>query len=177
MVDYGGNKPGDLFDTMDEAALDFAMCYNKLSIDDMQEYGSAIYAVTKVSIKYREAPWYLSIWGIKHIPEITTTKYSYTKPSIGKNGDSVTPNFLTTKRIVSTVHTHANYDSRYDNENFSRGFASDIWWSNLFCMDSYVATPGGHLKKYTYSNRNDENGGVSVISSDIPWDPYSPDHK
>ena len=26
-ADYIGNKPGDLFDTMDEAALDFAMCY------------------------------------------------------------------------------------------------------------------------------------------------------
>ncbi len=177
-VDYTGNKPGDLFDTMDEAALDFAMCYNELSIADMQEYGSAIYMVTKVSITYPKTPWYLLILGIKYSPKVTVTiKYSYTKPSIGTNGDSVTPNFLTTKPIVSTVHTHANYDPKYDNENFSTGFASDIGWSNFFHMDSYVVTPGGNLKKYTYANRKDANGGVSIISSDIPWDPNSPDHK
>lgn len=43
-------------------------------------------------------------------------------------------------------------------------------------MDIYVATPGGYLKKYTYANRNDENGGVSIISDDIPWDINSPYH-
>ena len=76
-VDYGGNKPGDLFDTMDEAALDFAMCYNALSIADMQEYGSAIYMVPKVSITYPKTPWYLLILGIRYSLKVTVAiKYS-----------------------------------------------------------------------------------------------------
>lgn len=78
--------------------------------------------------------------------------------------------------IVSTIHTHANYDPYYDNENFSTGFGADIGWSNFFHMDSYVVTPGGYLKKYTYANRNDANGGISEISNAIPWDPNSLDH-
>ncbi len=169
-IDYTGNKPGDLFDTIDEAALDFARCYNELSIADKQEYGSAIYRVTKLSITYHKAPWYLLILGIKYTPKVTVTiKYSYTKPFIGKEGNTVIPNFLTTKPIVSTVHTHANYDPKYDNENFSK---QDIGWSRVFRMDSYVVTPGGYLKKYTYSN-----GKISIIPGDIPWDPNSPDHK
>ena len=178
-VDYEGNEPGDLFDTMDEAALDFAMCYNELSIADMQEYGSAIYMVTKVNITYPKTPWYLLILGVRYSPKVTVTiKYSYTKPSIGKNGSSVIPNFSTIKPIVSTVHTHANYDPEYNNESFStKGFLSDIGLSNFFHMDSYVVTPGGYLKKYTYANRKDSNGGVTVISNNIPWDPNSPDHK
>jgi len=177
-VDYNGNKPGDLFDTVEDAALDFAMCYNELSIEDEQEYGSAIYKVRIVSIEFTKAPWYLWILGIRYLSNTTVTiKYSYTEPNIGENGHSVIPNFSAIYPIVSTVHTHGNYDSKYDNENFSTGLFSDIWWSNFFRMDSYVVTPGGYLKKYTYANRNDKNGGVSVISDDIPWDPNSPDHK
>ena len=87
------------------------------------------------------------------------------------------PNFLTMWPIVATIHTHANYDPKYNNENFSTGFASDIGWSNFFRMDSYVVTPGGYLKKYTYANRKNVNGGVSVISDDIPWDPNSLYHR
>ena len=105
---------------------------------------------------------------------ITKVKYSYTKPFIGKNGNSVIPNLFTAHPIVSTVHTHANYDPKYDNENFSTGTFSDIWWSNLFCKDSYVATPGGSLKKYTYANKENSTGGVDTISTDIPWDTNSP---
>ena len=123
------------------------MCYNELSIADMQEYGSTICKVMEVNITYTKAPWYLSILGIRYLPKVTvTTKYSYTKPSIGKKGNSVMPNLLTMWPIVATIHTHANYDPKYNNENFSTGFASDIGWSNFFRMDSYVVTPGGYLK-------------------------------
>lgn len=40
----------------------------------MQEYGSAIYVVTTISITYVEAPWYLLLLGIKCIPKIIVTK-------------------------------------------------------------------------------------------------------
>ena len=45
-VDYGGNKPGDLFDTMDEAARDFAEYINAKSIEENQEYASYMYSKT-----------------------------------------------------------------------------------------------------------------------------------
>ena len=181
-LDYSGNKPGDLFDTIDEPALDFALCYNALSISDMQEYGSAIYKVTSIIetkvtiVKYHKFLWWE--WTTRTEKTIKTikTQYSYTEPAIGKQGNSVTPNIATLKPIVSTVHTHANYDPKYDNENFSTGFASDIGWSNFFHMDSYVVTPGGFLKKYTYADRKNKNGGISIISNEIPWDVNSPDH-
>ena len=46
MLDYSGNKPGDLFDTMDEAARDFAEYINAKSIEDNREYASYIYTKT-----------------------------------------------------------------------------------------------------------------------------------
>ena len=123
------------------------LCYNAQSIADKKEYGSAIYQVKKnavtfysISVTYR----FLGFsWSAPLIFPIINTiyYYSYTKPSIGKDGDSVFPNLLTLNPIVSTVHTHGNYDAQYDNENFSTGFASDIGWSNFFRMNSYVATP------------------------------------
>ena len=42
----GGNKPGDLFDTMDEAARDFAEYINETSIEVDREYASYIYTKT-----------------------------------------------------------------------------------------------------------------------------------
>ncbi len=148
----------------------------------MQEYGSAIYKVestkkTTITItKTHKFLWWKWTSKSKKTIKTTTIHYSYTEPSIGKKGNTVIPNFATSKPIVSTVHTHANYDEKYGsgNEEFSTGFASDIFWSNLFRMDSYMVTPSGYLKKYTYANRNDGNKGVSIISSDIPWDSNSP---
>ena len=177
MVDFDGNKPGDLFNSPEEAAIDFALCYNEKSIKDKQEYGSAIYSVTKISITFQKSfalQFILHHMGSRNIPIITvSTKYSYTEPFVGKNGKAVIPNIFTDFKIVTTVHTHANYSPKYKNEVFSK---TDRFWSNLFKMDSYLVTPGGYVKKYTYENRNDENGGVTIISSEIPWDPNSPDH-
>ena len=79
--------------------------------------------------------------------------------------------------IAHDLRYYANYDPGYNNENFSTGIWSDIFWSDFFRMDSYLVTPGGYLKKYTYKNRNDETGGVTTISGDIPWDSNSPIHR
>ena len=148
----------------------------------MQEYGSAIYAVLTPRIvrKTYTKKYKFLFWTIKKTITETSVmldvKYSYTKPNIGKDGRSVTPNLVTVHKIVSTVHTHANYDPKYDNENFSDGLFSDIGWSNFFAMNSYVVTPGGFLKKYTFANRKNRDKGISIISGDIPWDPNSPEH-
>ena len=180
-IDVSGTKAYDLFDSPDEAALDFATCYNAQSIADKQEYGSAIFRYSYVETKTVTNTITIRIFRktikIKYYTtyDVLVTKYYYNKPAVGRSGHTVTPNFIGTGTIVSTVHTHANYDPKYDNENFSDdGLFSDIGWSNLFRMNSYMVTPGGYLKKYTYKNRKDANGGVTVIPGNIPWDPNCP---
>ncbi len=46
MLDHGGNKPGDLFDSIDEAARDAALYMIELGIfDNTWEYATSIYSV------------------------------------------------------------------------------------------------------------------------------------
>ena len=45
MTDFDGNKPGDLFDTMDEAARDAAEYLGVLTWENTWEYSTAIYSV------------------------------------------------------------------------------------------------------------------------------------
>ena len=56
-VDYNGREPGDAFSSPDEAAIDFAECYNALSISQNVEYASTIYkrTETKYLINYKRA--------------------------------------------------------------------------------------------------------------------------
>ena len=174
-VDAGGNKPGDWFKTPDEAAEDFARTYNKESINKKREYGSAIYKFSVTTVTPRKTKKIIDLWfftfSIPWTTYITKTEvyYSYTEPNIGQSESTVVPNFFTLNTVVATVHTHANYDPKYDNENFSAGWFSDIGWSDFFGMNSYVVTPGGYLKKYTYRTR-----AITVLADDIPWDPNSP---
>ena len=49
-VDFGGNKPGDIFNTVDEAAIDAAKYLGELSWENTWEYSTAIYEV-KVTVK------------------------------------------------------------------------------------------------------------------------------
>ena len=179
-ADTCGNKPYDLLDSMDEAALDFSMCYNAESIETKQEYGSAIFKITYLETRASINSFSFSLLGKKItipycVPEaVCVTKYYYNTPAVGNTGNTVFPNLIGIGEIVSTVHTHANYDVNYDNDNFARGPWTDIFYADIFRMDIYVATPIGNLLKYTYSERNNSNGGVSIVSSEIPWDPNHP---
>ena len=135
---------------------------------------------TQTFVRVRWVDYYFFSIPYISIDTITTVsyKYSYTKPNVGKTGRSVIPNFGTLHKVVSTVHTHGNYDPEYKNEEFSVGDdwweLGDIEWANMAKMNIYVATPGERLKKYTYSDRNNSNGGVTTISTAIPWDPNCP---
>ena len=165
--DNQGTGPWDLFKTIEEAAEDFGRTYNAASIKSKQEYGSGIYSILKPQLSV----YSFSLFGIKfYRTELTFQRYYYYTPAnIGNHGDSVLPNLapsLLGKIPVSTVHTHANYDPKYDNEHFSD---DDKWWSIFFRMDTYLVTPGGTLKKYYY--RIDDE---KVISYDMSKDPNSP---
>ena len=66
-VDFTGNKAGDLFKTMDEAAIDFAKEVNGISIKERVEYAAYFY------VEYKIEP-FLLFW------EKEKKYYSYTEP-------------------------------------------------------------------------------------------------
>jgi uncharacterized protein RhaS with RHS repeats len=126
--------PGDRFKTIKAAATDFAKLYNDNSIKDKKEYGAVIYQATDSK-------------GDKY--------YSYTVPNVSSGESSVTPapDFsMENSEIVSAVHTHSNYDKKYDNDNPS---PADKNGAELVGMDAYVATPKGGIIKIQCKYRSD----------------------
>ena len=186
MTDFDGNKPGDLFDTMDEAARDFAEYINRTSIEDNREYASYIYTKTTWETKkvtyynpsaFRKnifAQFFNYIFGGKPTKSITirvkVTKYTYVSPSRGTNKSSIIPiNWFGLRNQVALLHTHAAYDSGYRNDIFSQ---KDKDLAARRNMPIYVATPMGTLRRYDPSNGTD-----IVIFEDIPFDPNHPGRK
>jgi len=183
MVDYGGNKPGDLFDTMDEAARDFAEYINETSIEVDREYASYIY--TKTVWKTKTVTYYnpnlfgnnlLSrFWnyifggGISKTVKkrVQVTKYTYVKPAKGTAHSSTIPiNWFGMHNQVALLHTHGAYSPGYGNDVFS---SKDKELANKKNMPTYVATPLGTLRKYNPSNDTD-----IVLYDDLPFDPNHP---
>ena len=183
MVDYGGNKPGDLFDTMDEAARDFAEYINETSIEVDREYASYIY--TKTVWETKTVTYYnpnlfgnnlLSrFWnyifggGISKTVKkrVKVTKYTYVKPAKGTAHSSTIPiNWFGMHNQVALLHTHGAYSPGYGNDVFS---STDKNLANRKNMPIYVATPLGTLRKY-----NPSNGTDIVLYDDLPFDPNHP---
>ena len=183
MVDYGGNKPGDLFDTMDEAARDFAEYINAKSIEDNREYSSYIYAkvVTETRTVTYANPNILGynplsrLWDVifggtltKTVTiKVKVTKYTYRKPKRGTADHSSPPiNWFGIHTVVGRLHTHAAYDPAYENDAFS---STDKRNAEKQGVPTYVATPLGTLRKYDPSKGTD-----IVLFNDIPFDPNHP---
>ena len=183
MVDYGGNKPGDLFDTMDEAARDFAEYINAKSIEDNREYASYIYTKTITETRTttyinpnilgnNPLSWLWNvIFGGGLTKTVTTkvkvTKYTYREPKQGTVDSSSPPiNWFGLHTVVGRLHTHAAYDSAYANDIFS---SADKRNAQRQGVPTYVATPLGTLRKY-----DPLNGADIVLFSDIPFDPNHP---
>ena len=164
MFDNDGKRPGDFFLTMDAAAIDFGLFYNDNSIRENREYGAFIYRVTNQNGE---------------------VGYSYNFATPG-NSNSVVPNMAPNGKIPSArIHTHAAYDSRRFNNEFS-GIRdndeellsskeklsvkdNDIGVANATKMNSYVVTPNGSLQKYDHIS-----GKIKVLSIDMPSDRNDP---
>ena len=183
MVDYGGNKPGDLFDTMDEAARDFAEYINAKSIEDNCEYASYIYTKTVTETRtttyinpniFGNNPlsWLWNVlFGGGLTKTVTTkvkvTKYTYREPKRGTVDSSSPPiNWFGIHTVVGRLHTHAAYDPAYANDVFS---SADKRNAERQGVPTYVATPLGTLRKY-----DPFNGTDIVLFNDIPFDPNYP---
>ena len=181
MVDYGGNKPGDLFDTMDEAARDFAEYINEKSISVDCEYGSFIYKKTvweTQTITYYNPNIFgnnflSNLWNYifrggltKTITKrVKVTKYSYVEPKKGTaHSVSIPINWFGARNKVAEIHTHGAYSPGYSNDNFSSADLNN--WIN------YLVTPLGTVRKY-----NPADGSDIIIYFDVPYDSNHPGRK
>ena len=178
-IDNSGNKPGDLFNTMDEAAKDFAYYINEQSIKEDREYGSFIYSVQVVVTRIVTYPdifgnnifskWWNRIFNGGRtktvVKAIKITKYSYVAPKRGgTHGVSIPRNWFWLKKKEAEIHTHGAYNPRYKNDQFSAADLND--WIN------YLVTPLGTVRKY-----NPYNGSDIIIFDDVPYDPNHPGKK
>ena len=161
-VDYCGNKPGDLFDTIDEAAIDFGNYINAKSIDEGIEYASYIYtkAVTVEKVSFKIIPFgrgynsFSLLWdvfmreGICIIitKKITTIKYTYRDPKAGKKNSVSEPiNWFGIHNKVGLLHTHGASYGGSSGDYFS---ITDTEYADKLGVPIYVATPLGTLRKY-----------------------------
>lgn len=171
-IDNDGRKPGDLFDTMDEAARDFAIYINAKSISDNREYAAAIYSVKttvktyETSTKVHRFLW--RTWTSTSIKTIKTTKiqYTYKEPTKGSKAGASVPSAPLFKKRTAIMHTHAAYDPNYLNDMFS---SADKSAADKLRIPIYVATPLGTLRKY------DPATGYDIeLFNDIPFDSNHP---
>ncbi|WPQ61694.1 DUF4329 domain-containing protein [Chitinophaga sancti] len=145
--------PGDPFKTLDEAARDFGVIYNKISISKNREYGTRFY-----SIKNPDG----------------TIVYSYGKPEKGdKNGAH--PEWTQIPRnstLEADGHTHAAYIPSYGegNDVFS---SDDMRINRMLKIIGYLATPSGSLQKFDPSIPTNQDA-VTTLSIDMPNDPKDP---
>ena len=166
LVDYNGREPGDAFSSPDEAAIDFAECYNALSISQNVEYASTIY-------KRTETKYLINILGWNIIPIGTIEYYTYLEPSSGTECETAEISYPDDPdcQLVGWIHSHGAYMREYKNYEFSDDDYKVANWlfENEKAVYSYLATCSGHLWKYDITA--DE---VTLVSSDIPFDENDP---
>ena len=167
-VDSWGNKPKDLFDSIDEAAYDFANYINGKSIAQNREYATYIYAVD-VSGAPPLLLFMLKLIGADaFVNKIVKIKYTYVNPAKGTKDSSLMPiNWFGIHNTVAIAHTHAAYSPEYINNSFSD---VDMAVANKRGIPTYVATPLGLLRRY-----DPADGSDIIIYWDIPSDPNYPD--
>lgn len=174
-MDLNGEYPGQLFDTMDEAAKDFAYFINSKSIQNNREYSTSFYIreYTFTVTHYR----YKKIMGVSVPVPYTVTwhlrGYTYTDPVAGDVLTSPVPN---KSGQLGIGHSHGAYkpqkpdELKYHNDSFSD---RDIRVANSFLSPtvSYLITPAGILRKYDPQTQVDEE---IFPTENFPYDPKHP---
>jgi len=172
MEDIGGNKPEDLFDTMDEAARDAAIYLGELSWENEWEYATAIYCVKETIITYETVTkshrflWWT--WTSTKTKTIKTyvTKYTYKAVKTSKDNASVLMPFAPIfKKRVAMFHTHPMGSWA----GITRFSSKDIELANFWGIPIYVHGPNGELRKYDPKSETD-----ILIYSDLPVSPKTP---
>jgi len=144
--DYSGNKPGDLFNSMDEAARDAAIYLGNLSFKNGWEYGTNIYAV-KVPVIAIKISWF-SFLGLR-IPYLNISieikkKNSYTEPVTQEDPWGVSYDQKMKDFRVATLHTHPMGSGR----GITRFSPTDKENAKERGAYNYVLGPNGQVRKY-----------------------------
>jgi len=163
-------RPGDavLFPTPLDAAHDFGLRYNGLSIHDRKEYAAVLYRVSRV--RYRTT-WNGFAPSVR--AEVEIHGFAYTVPVVG-SGDSAVPDLFGARgTVVGILHTHGAYtrEQGTGNDDFSVGLFHDTWWAERFDLPFYLATPDGHLRVYLPGLTGP---AVATLADDLPYDPMHP---
>jgi len=143
-----GLEPYVLFNTRENAAINFGQQYNGKSIKEYREYAAIIYSVKKSDGK---------------------TYYAYNNPVKGGNAGA-TPNHKLPNgtRAGGIIHSHGGYEVNYNNNNFS-GSAGDKGYAEYYNLDIFVSTPNGSLKYYDVSSNTER-----TVTTKLPSDPNDP---
>ncbi|MDD4049033.1 MAG: DUF4329 domain-containing protein, partial [Clostridia bacterium] len=146
-VDPSGRKAGDIFDSEDEAAIDFGNTYAKDSADNDWEWFAYIVEDNNGKYTYTQVQHSNSgeyIWGLE--------KYEYQKDYTR----------------TSAVHSHARFreqggdsDLRFSNEDIS-------YASGIYGYPFYLANPAGELLKYDKNGFAEEKDQIFLIATDLP---------
>ena len=153
LKDMTGFAPGDVFKTRNEAAHDFGMSYNGLSIKNKIEYNTSIYSFKQDG----------------------KTLYSYSEPNEGTDSwSSPSTNPDGTKR-EGTAHTHGNYDPNVPNPKGANEVSNTDTYNAMysFKVPVYVATPDGSMWFYDPKTNKEPRR----ISTDLPSDNNDPNQK
>lgn len=145
LIDIDGNAPGDPFKTINEAAKDFGRLYNDNSIVNKREYAAMLYQAVDLN---------------------GNIYYSYSEPSKGSYAGARPSRSGITRKDVGVIHSHGNYDSKYDNNNFS---SQDKEYATQKGIPIFVSTPNGSLQKYDPNTKK-----LSNIDTNMPSDPKDP---
>ena len=172
MIDPNGNAPGDLFDTMDEAAMDFANIYAKLGYENRLEYASFIYTVNVYETRTYSVPnkkyfinfslkkgffWDCKTDGYKTVSRrFKVKKYSYVTPNEGTEDEACVPtNWFNLKNKVAEIHNHIWIDGHRNNYPSDKDVRAHI---------CYITTPSGILKKFDPDVYDESNYDETVVS-------------
>jgi hypothetical protein len=109
-------------------------------------------------------------WTWESTETINTFKiqYAYKTVKKGTKDGVVVPSAPLFKKRVATAHTHAAYDSNYENDIFS-DTPGDKANAKRRGVLNYVATPSGTLRRY-----NPITGEDIELYNNIPFDPNHP---
>jgi RHS repeat-associated protein len=120
-TDPMGLKPGDIFCTIDAAALDAIRYINQQSIDENREFGG----------------WIYRLWN---------GRYSYDEPTRGLEKELRMPRRPFFNKVVADYHTHGRGRPGYAGyEEFSD---TDREGNDKMGILGYLGTPGRQIKRY-----------------------------
>lgn len=181
--------PGDYFDTIEEAAKDFALNYNGLSIINNVEIGAILYEKADGCFSYTE-PTGSTVYTLRKNKQGVPTHRE-------REGNAYFPQddldkIPANSKLAGIVHCHAwdrsgrsdSNESGYEDNDFSPG-DKDVPSYSFYNSKGdflgkgipiFVATPNGKLKVYgkTSSGTVFNFGRENIGGLNIPSDPNSP---